>query len=213
MNTELTNIKDFIRENLDPCYYETAEEMMLINPLCGVVKKFADEFKAKEKRIEKEKEAIRLRDIELKERFESIWKKENEAEEKSKEVEEKSKELNEREKQIDVRYASLPKVVYQDNSLNKLYEIKAIICQYFDVDIDRKTRKREVVYARHMAMYYSRKLTKLSLQDIGSLIASRDHATVLYAVKTINNLRRYPETQMHLKELNKIFGINGQESS
>jgi chromosomal replication initiator protein len=37
-------------------------------------------------------------------------------------------------------------------------------------------------------MYFSKKLTKASLASIGTQIGKRDHATVLHACKTVDNL-------------------------
>jgi chromosomal replication initiator protein len=37
-------------------------------------------------------------------------------------------------------------------------------------------------------MYFSKNLTKSSLATIGSQIGDKDHATVLHACKTVNNL-------------------------
>jgi len=51
-----------------------------------------------------------------------------------------------------------------------------------------KTRKREIVQARQVAMYFSKNLTKSSLATIGAQIGGKDHATVLHACKTVNNL-------------------------
>jgi len=51
-----------------------------------------------------------------------------------------------------------------------------------------KTRKREIVQARQIAMYFSKLLTGLSLAKIGKSIGNKDHATVLHACKTVNNL-------------------------
>lgn len=52
----------------------------------------------------------------------------------------------------------------------------------------QKNRKREYVLVRQLIMYFSRKYTKNSLREIGREIASKDHATVLHACKTIQNL-------------------------
>ena len=44
------------------------------------------------------------------------------------------------------------------------------MCDYFDLPIElmkSKTRKREVVQARQIAMYFSKKMTKSSLANIG----------------------------------------------
>ena len=54
--------------------------------------------------------------------------------------------------------------------------------------IKSKTRKREIVQARQIAMYFSKSFTKSSLATIGSQIGGKDHATVLHACKTVNNL-------------------------
>ncbi len=54
--------------------------------------------------------------------------------------------------------------------------------------IHRKTRKREIVQARQMAMKFSKIYTKNSLAGIGAAIGKKDHATVLHALKTIANL-------------------------
>ena len=37
-------------------------------------------------------------------------------------------------------------------------------------------------------MYFSKKMTKSSLASIGAQIGKRDHATVLHACKTVDNL-------------------------
>ena len=37
-------------------------------------------------------------------------------------------------------------------------------------------------------MFFSKKFTKASLASIGSIIGQRDHATVLHACKTVDNL-------------------------
>lgn len=69
--------------------------------------------------------------------------------------------------------------------------IQKVVCDYFDMGIDTlksKTRKREVVQARQIAMYFSKQMTKSSLATIGMHCGGKDHATVLHACKTVNNL-------------------------
>jgi chromosomal replication initiator protein len=44
------------------------------------------------------------------------------------------------------------------------------------------------VQARQVAMFFSKNLTKSSLATIGLQIGGKDHATVLHACKTVNNL-------------------------
>jgi chromosomal replication initiator protein len=69
--------------------------------------------------------------------------------------------------------------------------IQKVVSNYFQMDVDTlksQTRKRHIVQARQLAMYFSKKLTKSSLANIGSQIGDRDHATVLHACKTVDNL-------------------------
>jgi len=51
-----------------------------------------------------------------------------------------------------------------------------------------KSRKREIVSSRQLAMYYLCKHTKMTLAQIGGLLGGKDHATVLHAEKTITSL-------------------------
>ncbi len=69
--------------------------------------------------------------------------------------------------------------------------IQKIVCDYFNIPVDSlnsKTRKREIVQARQLAMYFSKKHTKSSLANIGLHCGNKDHATVLHACRTVNNL-------------------------
>ena len=70
-------------------------------------------------------------------------------------------------------------------------QIQKVVSSYFDLDVatlQSKTRKRHIVQARQLAMFFAKRMTKASLASIGSQIGKRDHATVLHACKTVNNL-------------------------
>ena len=69
--------------------------------------------------------------------------------------------------------------------------IQKVVSDYFQMDVNTlqsKTRKRHIVQARQLAMFFAKKFTKASLASIGSQIGKRDHATVLHAWKTVDNL-------------------------
>ncbi|HXK82151.1 MAG TPA: chromosomal replication initiator protein DnaA [Bacteroidales bacterium] len=77
--------------------------------------------------------------------------------------------------------------------------IQKVVCNYFNMPVEligSKTRKREIVQARQIAMYFAKHMTKASLASIGSSIGGKDHATVLHACKTVNNLM---DTDKHFK--------------
>lgn len=69
--------------------------------------------------------------------------------------------------------------------------IQKVVCDYFDMPVEllkSRTRRREIVQARQLAMYFSKQFTKSSLATIGAQCGNKDHATVLHACKTVNNL-------------------------
>ncbi len=109
--------------------------------------------------------------------------------------------------EIDMEHAQdiVSKMSKTVNRTISIEKIQDIVCKHFSVPMDvlhSKSRKREIVQARQIAMYLSKVYTKNSLQTIGQEIGSRDHATVLHACKTVNNLRDTDKTfKANLKEL------------
>ena len=89
--------------------------------------------------------------------------------------------------------------------------IQKVVCDYFDLAIDTmksKTRKREVVQARQIAMYFAKSMTKSSLATIGMHCGGKDHATVLHACRTVNNLMDTDKRfKAYVEELEKKISI------
>jgi len=89
--------------------------------------------------------------------------------------------------------------------------IQKVVCDYFDLPIEllkSKTRKREVVQARQIAMYFAKSMTKSSLATIGLHCGGKDHATVLHACRTVNNLMDTDKRfKNYIEELNKKISI------
>ena len=90
--------------------------------------------------------------------------------------------------------------------------IQKIVCDYFDLPIEMlksKTRKREVVQARQISMYFSKKMTNSSLANIGAHCGGKDHATVLHACRTVVNLSETDKQFRHyLDELEKKLTLH-----
>lgn len=73
----------------------------------------------------------------------------------------------------------------------ELKEIYSKVCESLEVNIEaaqKKNRKRELVLARQIAYYHAKEMTDYSLSVIGKDIGSKDHATVLYGIRTIKDL-------------------------
>ena len=99
--------------------------------------------------------------------------------------------FNKKEITIDLARTIVEKFVKNTKREVSIDYIQKVVSDYFQMDIDTlqsKTRKRHIVQARQLAMFFAKKLTKASLASIGSQIGKRDHATVLHACKTVDNL-------------------------
>jgi chromosomal replication initiator protein len=100
--------------------------------------------------------------------------------------------LNKREITLELTAKLITKLVKNSRRELSIEYISKVVCDYFNMPVDSlqtKTRKREIVQARQITMYFSKNLTKYSLASIGSQIGNKDHATVLHACKTVNNLK------------------------
>jgi chromosomal replication initiator protein len=99
--------------------------------------------------------------------------------------------LNKKAINLDLAKKMIDKFVKNTSREISIDYIQKVVCDYFGLPletINSKTRKREIVQARQLAMYFSKKLTKSSLATIGLHCGNKDHATVLHACRTVNNL-------------------------
>ena len=103
------------------------------------------------------------------------------------------------------------KIVSVDTQEISLDKIQDEVCGYFKITRElmlSKTRKREIVQARQIAMYLGRNLTKTSLAAIGAHIGGKDHATVLHACNTVSDLietdRNFKQYVSDIEKLLKV---------
>lgn len=71
--------------------------------------------------------------------------------------------------------------------------ITEYICKYYNMDTSvlySQSRSRDVVNARNIAMYLIRRMTNLSLVDIGKKFGGRDHSTVLHSLDNVEQKMR-----------------------
>jgi chromosomal replication initiator protein len=112
--------------------------------------------------------------------------------------------LNKKEITLDLAIKMINKLVNNTKRELTIDYISKVVSDYFCIPVDSlsvKTRKREIVQARQIAMYFSKNLTQSSLASIGSQIGGKDHATVLHACRTVTNL----------KEIDKNFRLSIDE--
>lgn len=61
-------------------------------------------------------------------------------------------------------------------------------------DLVKRSRKKEVVHPRQIAMYLLREETKSSFPEIGQKLGGRDHSTVIHAYEKVKNEEEADET-------------------
>jgi len=109
--------------------------------------------------------------------------------------------LNSREINLELTKKTV-KEIATDRKINITIDtITKTVCNYLKVDENKirdKTRKKEVVLARQVAMYLSKELTKCSLKTIGLNFGGRDHSTVIHACNTIEGMKFTDNTVKHL---------------
>lgn len=117
--------------------------------------------------------------------------------------------LNKKQITLDLATQMVDKFVKSTTREITIDVIQKTVCDSLGVPVESilsKTRKREIVQARQITMYFAKKLTKSSLAVIGMQCGNKDHATVLHACKTIANLNE-SDKKFHswMTELEKKF--------
>ena len=101
------------------------------------------------------------------------------------------------------------KIVGEQQNDITIDKVQKVVCDYFNItrdDLLSKTRKRQIVQARQIAMYMSRTLINCSLSTIGAEIGGKDHATVLHACSTVNDLMATDKTfKQYVTDIEKIL--------
>ena len=85
--------------------------------------------------------------------------------------------------------------------------IQKLIADYFDIEHDQlkaKVRKKEIVIARQVAMYFVKEYTNHSLKAIGSYFGGRDHSTVIHSIQSVNDMMDTDKSfKKQMRELTK----------
>lgn len=98
--------------------------------------------------------------------------------------------LTRREIDLELAKQTLRNIVQDIDTEVSMDFIQKTISEYFHVsleDMKGKTRKKEIVNARQIAMYFAKEYTNHSLKAIGYHFGGRDHSTVIHAVQTVND--------------------------
>lgn len=90
----------------------------------------------------------------------------------------------------------LKDVISEDNRPVTTEHIQKIVSEFYGIkyqEMKSKKRTKEIAIPRQVAMYFCKQLTDLSLSDIGKNFGGKDHATVIYACKQVEDRRAKDE--------------------
>ena len=85
---------------------------------------------------------------------------------------------------------AFPKTV----TIDQVIQAVAIFYHVAAKEITGRSRRKEIVRPRHVAMYLARQETEASLPEIGEALGGRDHTTVLYGIQKIEGLLEQDST-------------------
>lgn len=108
---------------------------------------------------------------------------------------------------IDMRLVErvLQRAVKMDDMPLTVDDILERVCRHYEVTpnaVKGRSRKREFLLPRQLAMYLSRKYTNIPASRIGRMIGSRDHSTVLHSIELIET--RLKSDKAFVAEVAKI---------
>ncbi len=115
--------------------------------------------------------------------------------------------LNQRDIDLPLTKEVVQKFVAQISREITIQSILDMVAGHFNLDVEvikSNSRKREIVIARQLAMYFVKEHTSHSLKTIGKAFGGRDHSTVIYSCRTVNDLIDSDKSfQLVVEELEK----------
>ncbi len=123
--------------------------------------------------------------------------------------------LNRKEIDLDLAKRTLVNIVqHTDNKEINIDSIQKKVADHFKItveDLKSKSRKKELVVPRQIAIYFTKEFTDFSLKSIGYHFGGRDHSTVIHAIQTINDLLKTDkEIKNAVTDLGRQFNVKGK---
>jgi chromosomal replication initiator protein len=87
--------------------------------------------------------------------------------------------------------------------------IQKTVADYFDlklIDLKSEKRVKNIVYARQIAIWFCREMTKSSYPEIGHKFGGKDHSTVIHSYKKVDKLiTDEPKVSKTIEEIRRII--------
>lgn len=110
---------------------------------------------------------------------------------------------------VDFVESIIGNIVGEEKNEMTIGKVQNVVCDYFKITKEvlvSKSRKRQIVQARQIAMYMSRNFLGCSLSTIGAELGGKDHATVLHACSTVSDLIATDKTfKQYVSDIEKLL--------
>jgi chromosomal replication initiator protein len=125
--------------------------------------------------------------------------------------------LNKRDVDLGLAKQVLKNIVHDIDTEMSMDYLHKIVTEHFNVSLESiksKTRKKEIVIARQVAMYLAKQYTNHSLKSIGQYCGGRDHSTVIHAIQAVNDmLHTEHQFKVSLEEIKRKVKIKLPQST
>lgn len=111
---------------------------------------------------------------------------------------------------LDIAKSALGDMVAPERRQITIQQILDAVTQYYNVrlgDLQSKKRQKSIAFPRQVCMYFARKFTRYSLEEIGGYFGGRDHTTVLHAVRTVKqDIRQTAQVAEQISQIENRLG-------
>ncbi|MBI5641277.1 MAG: chromosomal replication initiator protein DnaA [Nitrospirae bacterium] len=98
---------------------------------------------------------------------------------------------------LDTTKKILKDIIHDDEKPITIESVQKTVCDFYNMtlsDIKARRRTKEIAMPRQIAMYLCKQVTNASLHEIGKNFGGKDHATVIYACRQVEEKRVKDET-------------------
>lgn len=111
---------------------------------------------------------------------------------------------------LDLLKETIKKIATNQEKTVTISYIQDVVADYFQISKDlllSKSRKRDIVLPRQLAMYFAKEYTNATFARIGQEMGGKDHTTVIHAYDTIRDYSKIDkEVKKYIKDLkDRIF--------
>lgn len=129
--------------------------------------------------------------------------------------------LNHKPINIELAHEVVKSIYQMENREISIENIQQIVANYFQLTIEQmfsKSRKQELVVARQISMFFVKKFMNLPLKKIADAFNTKDHTSVVYAIKKVNQYLQFDKAfRKNYEAIESIicreFGIDEQNKN